>query len=323
MRVIRFILFLSLACSLLLGSAGAATYKLADGRTVVGDLVEAGSDEGSALINVGDGKYERVPWGQFSQDDLRAFLERYAKTKKIVAAVEPFIEATQEQRAARTEVRINPPSPSVIELQAGRNAPKSSVMSSLFKSPLGWVLVLLMYAANIYGGVEIAIFRARPKLLVAGLAAIPFLGFLSNIVFLSMPTHMEGRSEEELAAAEAARHEPTPTIAIPGQAEAAAEHGAAAAQASVDGPRPEVYPRGKFTFNKRFFETKFAGFFGMTRSDENKPKVLIVKSTKGEFVVERITRITPSDVFVQAAGRVGETPLHFSEITEVILKPHA
>jgi hypothetical protein len=61
----------------------------------------------------------------------------------------------------------------------------------------------------------------------------------------------------------------------------------------------------------------------MTRNDVNKPKVFIIKSTKGEFVVERITRLTPSDLFIQAEGVIGETSMHFSEITEVILKPHA
>jgi hypothetical protein len=308
---------------LLAGLTEAATYKLADGRTVTGDLVEAGSDEGSALINVGDGKYERVPWGQFGQDELKAFQAKFKENKKLAEAVEIFIEVTQEERAAKTEVRIAPPTPIVAELEAGRNEPKGSVITSLFKSSVGWCLVLLIYAANIYAGVEIAIFRARPKALVAGLAAIPILGCLSNIVFLSMPTHIEGTSEEEMAAAEAARHEPTSTIAIPGQAEAAAAQQAATAHAVAEGPKPEVYARGKFTFNKRFFETKFAGFFGMTRSDENKPKVLIVKSSKGEFVVERITRITPSDLFIQAAGKVGETSMHFAEISEVILKPHA
>jgi hypothetical protein len=314
---------LSLLCALLVIPAGAATYKLTNGQTVTGDLVEAGSDEGSALINVGDGKYERVPWGQFDQDALKSLLDRYGKNKKIADNVEPFIEVTQEERAAKTEVRIAPKSEMVIQLEEGRNEPKASIIGSLFKSSVGLFLVVLIYGANIYAGFEIGIFRARPKALVAGLAAVPVLGFLSNIVFLSMPTRIEGMSEEEIAAAEAARLEPTPTIAIPGQAEAVAEQQAAAAQAVAEGPKLEVYARGKFTFNKRFFETKFAGFFGMTRSDENKPKVLIIKSTKGEFVVERITRITPSDLFVQAAGRVGETSMHFSEIIEVVLKPHA
>jgi hypothetical protein len=312
-----------LCCGLLAGVAAAATYKLTDGRTVVGELVEAGSDDASALINAGDGRYERVPWGQFSQEDLKTFLDKYKGNKKIVEAVDPFIEITQEEKAARTEVTINPIPPAVEQLQKGRLEPGGSVIASLFKSGLGIFLVLLIYGANIYAGVEIAVFRARPKGLVAGLAAIPVLGFLSNIIFLSMPTYVSSKVEDEMAAIEQARHEPTPTIAIPGQAEAAAAQEAVAAQSVAEGPKPEVYARGKFTFNKRFFETKFPNFFGMIRRDEDKSKVLLIKTGKREYSVQRITRITPSDVHITAAdGGAAEITIHFSEIQEVVLKPH-
>lgn len=310
-----------LCLALFIGAADAATFKLTDGRAIVGELIESGSDEATALIRVGGDNYERIAWGQFSQEDLKAFMEQYANNKKIVEAAEPFIEISQEERAARTEVTIEPLPPVVQEIQQNREQPGGSVIGSLFKSGLGWFMVVLIYAANIYAGLEIAIFRARPRGLVAGLAAIPVAGFVSNIVFLSLPTAVESTAEAEMAAAEAARLEPTPTIEIPGHAEAVAEQHAAA-HAAAEGPKPEVYPRGKFTFNKRFFETKFAGFFGMTRSDENKPKVLIVKSTKGEFIVDRITRVTPGDLFIMPQGATGEVSMHFSEITEVILKPH-
>jgi hypothetical protein len=321
--MIRSILVLALVVWISTGAALAAAYKLTDGRTVTGDIVETGSDDATALINAGEGRYERVPWGQFSQDDLKIFVEKYKANKKIYEAVEPFIEVTAEDRAARTEVKIEPAPEIVQRMQNERLEARGSTIASLFKSSVGWFLVVLIIAANVYAGVEIAIFRARPKVLVAALAAIPGLGFLSNIIFLSMPTYIEGQSEEDLAAAQAERLAPTPTIEIPGAAEAAAQQHAAVAQAEAQGARPEVFSRGKFTFNKRFFETKFSGFFGMVRNDENKAKVLIVKSTKGEFVVERITRITPGDLYIQATGVIGETVLHFGEITEVILKPHA
>lgn len=323
MRKIRLILVLALATFALTATMSAATYKLESGKTVTGELIENGSDEGSALINAGEGSYERVPWGQFSQDDLKAFLEKFKGNKKLLEAVEPFIEVTAEERAARTEVPIDPPSGIVKDMQDERASPRSGVIASLFKSPVGWFLALLVLGANIYAGFEIAVFRARPKGLVAGLAAIPGVGFITNIVFLCLPTNLPGQSEEELAAAEAERLAPTATLEIPGAAAAEVAQELAAAEAAAAAPKPEVYSRGKFTFNKRFFETKFAGFFGMTRNDENKPKVFIIKSAKGEFVVQRITRLTPSDLYIQAEGVVGETSMHFSEITEVILKPHA
>ncbi len=322
-RKIRLILLLAWVASALTASVSAATYKLESGKTVIGEMIENGSDEASALINSGDGNYERVPWGQFGQDDLKAFMEKFKANKKLLEAIEPFIEVTLEERAARTEVRIDPPSEIVQAMQKERELPKSGVIASLFKSPVGWFLVVLIFAANVYAGFEIAVYRARSKGLVAGLAAIPGVGFITNIVFLCMPTYLPGQSDEELAAAEAQRLEPTSTFEIPGSAAEQVAQEVAASEVASAAPKAEIYSRGKFTFNKRFFETKFAGFFGMTRNDVNKAKVFIIKSTKGEFVVERITRLTPSDLFIQAEGVAGETSMHFSEITEVILKPHA
>jgi hypothetical protein len=325
-RKIHLLVVLSIWFGLCATLVQAANYKLSDGRTVTGEIIESGSNDATALINVGDNKYERVPWGQFSQEDLKAFLTKYAGNKKIIEAVEPFIEVTQEERAAHTEVKIKPPAPIVEALQKDRAERGGSVIGSLFKSGLGLFLVLLIYAANVYAGYEISIFRAQPPALVAGLAAIPVLGFISNIVFVCLPTRVERKTDEDLAFE--AHEEATTTIAIPGQEAAAAEAaaGAAAGETAPQGPKPEVFARGKFTFNKRFFETKFAGFFGVVRREEDKAKVLIFKSAKGEFVAQRITRITASEIYIQAdrgGGASVEMSFQFAEIQEVVLQPHA
>ena len=315
MRKIHFLVVLSLLCGLLSGIAHAATFKLADGRTLTGDLVETGSNDANALINVGDNKYERVAWGQFSQDDLKGFMEKFAGNKKITEAVEPFIEVSAEERAKVTEVTIKP----VPRLD---QPPKGSVIGSLFQSGLGIFLLVLIYAANVYAGYEISIFRAQSTPLVAGLAAIPILGFVSNIIFLSMPTHVQKKTEEDLAFD--AQQAETTTFAMPGQ-EAAAEEAAAAeaGHAKPAAAKVEVYSRGQTTFNKRFFETKFSNFFGVIRRDEDKGKQLIFKTTKGEFIAQRITRITPGEIYIQAergGGASVEMALHFPEIQEVSLK---
>jgi hypothetical protein len=311
---------LSLWCGLLVQLAGAATFKLTDGRTVTGDLIEAGSNDADALIKVDDNKYEHVPWGQFSQEDLKAFLQKYSGNKKITEAVEPFIEITQEEKAAKTEVPIKPV-PRIDRPERG------SVIGSLFHSGIGWFLVLVVYAANVWAGYEIAIFRARSMPLVTGLAAVPGVGFLCNIVFLALPTYVAPKThaDETYEQQEAA----APTFALPsGEAAAAepAEAAAAAAGTAAAGPKPEVYARGQFTFNKRFFETKFPNFFGVVRREEDKEKVLIFKTSKGEFIAQRITRITPGEIYIQAdrgAGASVEMPLHFPEIQEIVLKHHA
>lgn len=316
---------LVLALALWLAPAGlAATYKLNDGKTVSGDLIESGSNDASALINTGEGQYERVSWGQFSQDDLKTFLTKFAGNKKIVEAVEPFIEVSQEERAKKTEVTIKEPTELVQNMQKARTEPKPSVIGSLFKSGLGWFLVLIVFGANIYAGYEIAIFRAQPTALVAGLAAIPFLGVISNIVFLSLPTRVEKKTAEDLAYEEQLAAEPQ-TFAVPGAAEAAAEAAAKAeakARQEAAGPPPEVFNRGQFTFNKRFFETKFASFFGIARTEADKSRTLLFKTNKGEFIANRISRITTSDIHIQVErnGATMEVQLQFVEIQEITLR---
>jgi hypothetical protein len=312
-----------LFCGLFMAVASAATFKLSDGRTVTGDLVESGSNDATALISLGGDKYDRVPWGQFSQEDLKMFLEKYSGSKKITEAVQPFIEVSQEEKAKKTEITIKPVDPVVKQIQDENRLPKSSVIGSFFKSGLGLFLVLLIYGANIFAGYEIGIFRAQPVPLVTGLAAIPGVGFITNIVYICMPTRVQRNLQQE--AAEAAAAAPTPTIAIPGQEEAMAEQAAIAAEEAAAGPKPEIYTRKQFTFNKRFFETKFPGYFGMVRKEEDRTKVLTFKTAKGEFVAQRISRITPTDIHLQVeqGGHVTEMQFHFPEIQEVTLIHHA
>ena len=62
--------------------------------------------------------------------------------------------------------------------------------------------MLLLYAANIYAGYEISIFRARPAALVCGVSAV--LPFIGPIIFLSLPTQMAPAEETWEPAPEAA-----------------------------------------------------------------------------------------------------------------------
>jgi hypothetical protein len=308
------------------GLASAATFKMSDGATLTGELVESGSNDATALISIGGGEYKRVPWAQFSQEDLKGFLGKYAGNKKITEAVEPFIEVSQEERKAKTEVTIKPINPTVERLQKEHQEPRKGLFASVFQTGLGFFLVLLVYGANIYAGYEIAIFRAQHTGLVAALAAIPGLGFLSNIVFLALPTKVQQKTTAELALEEAAAANPNPpTIALPGQEEAVAQAAEAAAAAVAAGPQPEVYSRGKTTFNKRFFETKFPTFFGMTRREEDRAKMLFFKTQKGDYIAQRITRVTPAEIHIQTdhGGATIEVSFAFPEILEVILKHHA
>jgi hypothetical protein len=202
----------------------------------------------------------------------------------------------------------------------------------MFSSSVGAFVLLLLYAANIYAAYEISIFRARPFALVCGVSAVvPLIG---PVLFLALPTAVKPSEKEEAQATEAA---PAQTFNVPKAAggESADE---AAAEAQPGGGlriahtesnvgasekfKTQAFQRGAFTFNRRFFETKFPGFFGVIRREAEKDLVMTIKSARGEYICQRVTRIAANDVHVQVQkGQASEeVMIPFSEIQEIQLK---
>ncbi len=288
------------------------TFKLINGDTLTGDLLAASGNDLGVQIKVGDGKYERIPWASFSQEDLKKFKQ----IKKLEPLVEPFIEITQEEKIQKTEVNIKPPP------RLERPA-HSSLLGALFSSGLGFVVLLIFYAANIYAGYEISVFRSQPRVLVCGVSAVaPVLG---PILFLALPTRTKPpeASWEGAEGAEAASTVVNPMLA------AGAQHptGMRLARGEAEPGQPNlpqtaVFPRGQFTFNRRFFETKFPNFFGVIKRDADRDMVLVFKCGKAEYHAERISRITANDLHLQVHKGHGseEVSVAFQDIQEVRLK---
>ena len=208
-----------------------------------------------------------------------------------------------------------------------------SLFGAMFSSGLGVLILLLLYAANLYAGYEVSIFRARPAAVVCGVSAV--LPVVGPIIFLSLPTVMDRAAEQETqaqlaaaaaAAATAATADSSPLAPDPAHA-AAAPGGlhiahAEAAPAATSLPATQTFQRGAFTFNRRFFETKFPGFFGVVRRDAEKDLVLVIKSARGEYHGQRISRITGNDLHLEVhKGHASEEVLiPFTEIKELQLK---
>src|SRR5262249_35767567 len=133
-------------------------------------------------VRVDEGKYERVPWASFSQEDLKKF----AQNKKLEPLVEPFIEISQEEKLKKTEVNIKQP-------QRLDRPARQSLMAAMFSSGPGLLIMLLLYAANLYAGYEVSISRAQPAALVCGVSAV--LPIIGPIIFVSMPTRLQPREE--------------------------------------------------------------------------------------------------------------------------------
>src|SRR5262249_16624117 len=105
-----------------------------------------------------------------------------AKTKKGERLSEPFIEVTQEEKIQKTEVNIKQPN----RLE---RPPGQSLFGALLGSGPGLIILLLLYAANLYAAYEISLFRAQSIPLVCGISAlVPVIG---PIVFLSIPTRIK------------------------------------------------------------------------------------------------------------------------------------
>lgn len=338
----RFICLWLLLCGLLCGIARADSYQLSDGTTATGDIVSA--NENGARFRLPDGNYsDVVSWTKFSQDDLK----KLAKDPKLEPFVTPNIEETEtdEQRTQKTELP-NPTQPYRLKRPGS-----SSLFGAMLSSSVGFFVILVLYGAGIYAAHEVAIFRRRPKGLVCGLAAVPALGLLSPIIFLALPAqplHTEEEEEENyqpepaapaqspsfaVPAAGATPSSPQPSqsrpattsVPRPSPAETSSLKSPQEVPASVPKaqlPAPQIFQRGAFMFNRRFFETKFPGFMGVTRREADKDMVLIIKAARGEYVVDRISNISANDLHAQVRKGPAseEVMIPFSEVQEVRLK---
>src|SRR5262249_7345063 len=151
---------------------------------------------------------------------------------------------------------------------------------------------------------EVSIFRAQPAALVCGVSAVaPLIG---PIIFLSMPTKIPPATPGTEAAPLPEGEVVTADAVNPMQAEGGQHPGAfrlahteqpSHAQSAL--PPTTTFHRGQFTFNRRFFETRFAGFFGVVRRDAEKDMVLVIKAARGEYVGQRISRIAANDLHLQ------------------------
>ena len=284
----------------------ADTFQLADGTSISGDIVII--NDSGIKFRLPDDTYTNVVWPKFSQDALK----QLGKNPKAKSFVEPFIETPPPQpKNEAVEIRdvLRPELP-----------PRGSLFATLLSSSVGFVALLLIYAANIYAAYEIAIVRARPIGMVMGVAAV--LPVLGPIIFLALPMRTEAPPEETQTEAEAQ------TYAVPGAAAPVAAGlsttGIRVAPAGAKGGHPEaqVFQRGQYMFNRRFFETKFSGFFGVVRRPAEKDLVLVIKTARAQLIAQRISRIAANEAHFEVVqgGKSQEVMVPFADIQEIQLK---
>jgi len=315
-----------LVCGLVAGIARGETYKLADGQELVGEVLPSSANDAGVQVKVGEAEYKQVAWGNFSQEDLK----RFAGNPKLEAFVEPFIEVTKTEKLQKTEANIK--QPPRLELPT-----RQSLLGAMCSSGLGLLMLLMLYAANVYAGYEVAIFRGQPVPLVCGVAAV--LPLAGPVIFLSMRSRLEPSQASAVAAPEGAPvgEAAAATATAPGAADETnpmradgAAHPTSLRLAHLESepekksalPPTTTFQRGQFTFNRRFFETKFVGFFGVVRRDADKDLVLVIKAARGQYVGQRISRIAANDLHlqVQHGPASEEIMIPFQEIQQVQLR---
>lgn len=299
-------------CAVCAGDALAETYQLLTGETLSGEPVSF--DEKGVVVKKADGTFaSRVSWTNFTQDALKQ-LSTFPKARLFT---EGLIEE-EEDAASKKAVEITPkPVPRLERLN------RKASLGVLFASPLSVAILFILYLANVYAAYEISVFRNYPAPLVCGVAALaPLIG---PIIFLSLPTKLESRVEEVVQEVprEHVMHDDQSAafeMSSEPQASASAPSSPHASPRAISSPPPAtIYHRGHTTFNRRFFETKLAGFLRVVPSDAEKDLVIQIKSARGEFVGSRISRIMPNELFMQInkGGASSEVIIPFTEINEV------
>ncbi|MCL5097272.1 MAG: hypothetical protein M1608_07055 [Candidatus Omnitrophica bacterium] len=289
-------------------------FRLINGDIIRGELASATEDGLVAKLDVG-GFSDRVPWAKFTQDTLK----QLATLPNVKPFVDPFIEIPPEVKARKRAQRkvFHAQPPVRVPLPDGGRG-----LVAVISTPIGLGMIGALFLINLYAAYEIALYRNRPAPLVCGVSVL--LPVLGPILFLSLPGEQVEAAdtveevEEEQVAERLMTRSDIGYAALQPTASGNKLSMAKGDKGSGNSLQAAVYTRGEFTFNRRFFETKFPGFFRIVPGEAEKDMVLVIGVVRGEYVARRIARITSSEMHVQLLkGGPQEVGVNFGEITRV------
>lgn len=304
-----------------LAAAELMRFKLTDGSTLEGEIGKFSFTKDGLMVRLPNGKYSaRVRWTNVTKESLEQLAEVKDALPFIESLLEPpeevRFEAEEKAREAARMIKINP-----VPTRPERPVAPSR-FSALFVSPVTLVLLLLIWGGSLYASYEIAIFKNRPVALVMPIAAVfPVVG---PLVFFCMPA-APVKSAEELEAEAAAIMQEGEMVeegAEIAQEQQTAVETEPTAPTEPQYPPPQIFKRGQFIFNRRFFETKFAAFFRPVLGEEEKNMVIIIRSARGEYLGHRFSKAEANHVFLQIykGNASEEVMLPYVEINEIIIK---
>lgn len=290
-------------------SSSTNEFVMTTGDILKGEIASANEDGLVVRLNIG-GFSDRVSWTKFTQESL----QQLAKNPQTQKFAEPFLDVPLDLKPKKAPVKktFTPKPVERIELP-----PAKGDFIAAITAPATMTILALLCLANLFAAYEVALFRGRPVPLVCGVSAL--LPIVGPLVFLSLPSlHDYGASSEPSrpSAETSAEHGAPPPPG--GSGALSMNKGGKAAATAL---QPATYSRNDTNFDRRFFETKFPGYFRMILGDAEKEMVIVIKTVKDEYLGRRFTRITGNEVHIQLA-RSGnaDVGISFSEITQVQLR---
>lgn len=309
MRLLRLLFVLGLGlwvCSTaLLGDE----FKLNNGDVLRGQPVSFNDDGLVVRLDIG-GHSPRISWSKLTQETL----QQLAKNPQATKFVEPFIDVPpvpKEKEQKKKDIVVKP-------APRAEQVAKPSFIGFI-ATPAGLVVTLVLILANAYAAYQIALYRRRSPGMICALSII--FPVIAPALVLAMPT--AEYEAAELPAADAAdgthaagKATTGPLAKVPGMASGLSIAQESDKAGGAAPGQPQVFKRGEFTFNRRFMETKFPGFFRVVSNEAEKDLVLAIRTAKEEYVAKRISRISSNEMHVVLL-RGSEVSVEFAAIAEM------
>lgn len=330
------------------------TFSLTNGTKIVGTIFRV-RDRGITFRKDTGSLSKTIKFGEFTKADLKKLVEASEDVRQYAAGL---LQMEPGSGGGGSAIPVKPPPsrktlepPSYTEVEDRPELPEPiSIFGAYFGTKPGMLMLLLIWAGNLWAAHFIGIYRKWPKFMVPGIAAVaPIVG---PAVILGMKpkksekkeTVMDKDADEKPAKKKGAVAKPVAKAKVvtakPGAGAAAGRAGAGAAKAKQPaqqapmaapkqpgaGPKKleeASYAKGAVNINKRFIETKFAPFFKLVPDEPYRSGWMCFITPRGEFWAKRIPKITQTDLTIQCPQEGGGTldqVLQIAEVTEIHIR---
>jgi len=307
-----------------------AGISLTNGDILNGEVADV--DQNGIVVRVKIGGFaRRANWMQLTQESLKK-IKRLGETdpKRYGVRIkgqwvgadqfaEPFIEPDESEME-----RNLPPGPvrGLVEPEVPSSVQVTSKMAA-YGSGGGIGLLVAIAIGSMVAGLGVAAFRESNALLAAGVSLVlPVVGPILILVKPKVEYEDDEEDEyeyEEAEAPEGATMTDTGGGAVAGMLPEAKKMSFAQAGPKQSGLKPQTWTRGDTRFDRSFFQNNFPNYFKVVLGAAERDMVLAIKTGKREYVGQRITRISGTDIHMELLNGK-EQKISFSEIGTVDLR---